>query len=93
MTTRLTVWVQPGASRDRVVGMHGAAVKIAVSAPPEKGRANQAAAKALARELGVRTSCVRVVSGAAARQKVLEIDGVDAALLEQKRATWQALGR
>ena len=92
MARRLTVWVQPGASRDRVVGLHGEAVKVAVAAPPEKGRANQAVARLLAAAMGLRKSAVRVVAGAAARQKVIEIDGVSAARLAEFIAAWRRAG-
>ena len=77
MAQRLRVWVQPGSSRDRIAGRHGDAVKVAVSAPPEKGKANKAVAAVLAKALGLRKSAVRVVSGMTARDKMVEIDGVD----------------
>lgn len=90
MAERLNVWVQPGASRSRVAGMRGDAVKVAVSAPPEKGRANKAVESLLARALGVRRSSVRVVSGHTSRLKVVEIEGVGpealAELTEMARA-------
>lgn len=78
MAESLKVWVQPGASRDRVVGRRGGALKVAVSAPPEKGKANKAVEELLAREFGVRKSAVRVVSGKASRDKAVEFDGVSA---------------
>ena len=59
----LAVKVQPGASRERIVGLLGDAVKIAVSAPPEKGKANQAVEKLLAREFGLPTGQVEVGAG------------------------------
>lgn len=83
MAERLTVWAQPGASRDRIVGLRGDAVKVAVSAPPEKGKANRAIEKVIAAALGVRKSRVRVVAGHASREKTVEIEGVAAGDVER----------
>lgn len=75
---RIRVWVQPGAKRTEVVGMHGDALKLRVAAPPEKGRANEAAGAALADLLGVRASDVTLVSGTTSRSKTFEVRGVTA---------------
>ena len=72
----LAVKVQPGASRERVVGRLGEAVKIAVTAPPEKGKANQAVEKLLAREFGVPAGAVEVVLGGGSRLKRVRLRGV-----------------
>lgn len=73
---RIHVWVQPGAKRTEVVGRHGDALKLRVAAPPEKGRANEAAEAALADLLGVRPADVALVSGTTSRSKTFEVRGV-----------------
>lgn len=78
----LSVWAQPGAARERVVTRMGDAVKIAVTAPPEKGKANQAIERFLARELGVPAASVAVVAGAASKRKLVRIQGVSADALQ-----------
>ena len=65
----MPIWVQPGSGRSAVVGAYGNAVKVAVSAPPEKGRANRALCKVLAEALGCRVADVRVVRGETSRRK------------------------
>ncbi len=70
------VWVQPGASRQRVVGLHGDAVKVAVAAPPEKGAANRALEKLLAEEFGLAAGAVAVVAGGRSRRKRVNLQGV-----------------
>ena len=72
--TLVDVWVVPGARCDEIVGEHGGALKIRVSAPPEAGRANLAVARLLAERVpGHRAA---VVSGEKTRRKQVLIEGV-----------------
>ena len=86
----LPIYVQPGARREGVLGVHGDALKLAVHAPPEKGKANKAVAEVIARALGVPPAAVRVVSGAASRRKTVRAEGASdaavAAFLNQAAA-------
>ncbi|MBP7935485.1 MAG: DUF167 domain-containing protein [Phycisphaerae bacterium] len=75
----LPVKVVPKASRDRIVGELDGALKIAVSAPPEKGAANKAVCTLVARTLGIRAQQVNVDSGHGSPRKSLRITGVTAA--------------
>ena len=72
----LSVKVVPGASRTRYMGVHGGAVRVAVAAPPEKGKANQAVIALLADLLSVKKRDVTVVSGHAAPLKTIRIAGI-----------------
>jgi len=76
---RVAVRLAPRASRDQVMGSHGEALKIAVTAPPVEGEANARLVKLLAKRLGVAKGAVRIVSGESARDKVVEVAGVTAA--------------
>jgi uncharacterized protein (TIGR00251 family) len=80
----LTVRVSPKASRNAVQGVmptpDGLALKVAVTAPPDKGKANAAVAALLAKIFGVSKSSVRIVTGEADRRKVVRISGDPAAL-------------
>ena len=58
----------------------GQALKIAVTAPPDKGKANAAVAALLAKAFGVAKSSVAVVAGETDRRKVLRVSGDPAAL-------------
>lgn len=71
---QLQLKVVPGASRDEITGWLGEALKVKVSAPPEKGKANRAVLKLLAKLLGVSKSSITIVSGETSQQKVLEIE-------------------
>lgn len=69
----LSVRLQPRASRDEIVGPHGDALKIRITAPPVEGQANAHLLKYLAAAFGVDRADVTLLSGAAARSKRLRI--------------------
>jgi hypothetical protein len=69
----LTVDVRPRAGRDQIVGWHGAALRVRVTAPPVGGAANEAVRALLAERLGCARSRVEVVRGHAARTKIVRI--------------------
>lgn len=71
---QIDVWVVPGASRDAIDGTREGALRIRVSAPPEKGRANDAAAGLLQRALSTRR--VRLLRGGRSRRKTFVIAGL-----------------
>jgi hypothetical protein len=66
-----------------VAGRHGDGWRLRVAAPPEDGRANQAVERLMARVLGVHVRDVRIVRGFAARDKLMEIDGLDGPRVER----------
>lgn len=72
----LSVRAQPGARRDAVVGEHAGMLKVAVSAPPDKGRANEAIIEVLSTALGIKRSQVELISGATSRQKQFLLRGL-----------------
>lgn len=74
---RIAVKVVPGARHDRVVGRLGDALKVQVSAPPERGKANEAVQRVLAEFFGVRPGQVSVVAGHATPRKTVQIEGIE----------------
>ena len=74
--TRLHLRVSAGAGRSAVVGRHGNAWKLRVTAAPERGRANASVVELLAASLNLRRPDVRIVSGATSRDKVVELVGL-----------------
>lgn len=81
----------PGAARDGVRGMHGDALKVAVAAAPERGKANRALIAVLARALGCDRSGLALHSGASSRDKWVRVGKLDREELERRLR--QALGR
>lgn len=72
--TDLHIHVQPRASRNAVVGWHGNALKVALTAPPVDGAANAALVAFIADYLGLKKSQVTLVRGESSRQKTLRVD-------------------
>lgn len=83
-TTRLRLKVSPGAARTELAGRHGDAWKVRVSAAPERGRANDAVVRLLAGRLGLPRAAVSVVSGHSARDKIVELRGLDPGEAERR---------
>lgn len=74
--------VQPGARRAEVVGTHGDALKVRVTAPPVDGRATTAVAAVLADHFGVPGRDVVLVTGATSRRKRFRVTGLPPARVE-----------
>ena len=72
---RVGVHVQPRAATSEIVGVHGAALKVRLQAPPVDGAANEALVRLLADLLHVPRRSVHVVAGATSRAKTVEIEG------------------
>jgi len=75
-TAQFTVRAVPGAAKNRVMEvMDDESVKIAIAAPPEKGKANAELIKFLASEFGVAKTNVEIVAGKTARVKLVRVKG------------------
>ena len=81
---RLTVKVHPRARRTALAGRLGDAWKLALAAPPVDGKANEECVRFFAELAHVPKSRVRIVTGAASRIKVVEVDGVSQDDLEKR---------
>lgn len=73
------VKVHPRARHNALAGEVGEALKVALTAPPVAGRANEACVEFLAELLRVPRSSVTIVAGQGSRNKVVRIAGVTAA--------------
>ena len=82
----LSVRAQPNARRNAIVGEQAGALKIVVTAPPDKGRANEAILEILAETLGVKRSHLELISGMTSKQKKVLIRSQSVISLAQKIA-------
>jgi uncharacterized protein (TIGR00251 family) len=71
----LDVKVVPKSSRNRIVGELDGALKVAVSAAPERGAANEAVRKLIAKSLGMRVQQITIEAGHTNPRKTLRIAG------------------
>jgi uncharacterized protein len=89
---RLRIYVRPRASQTRVVGRHGAVLKVQVRAAPVDGAANAAVIDLLAQAFGIPSRAVRIVSGRTGREKIVEIQTRDPAACQVRLAELMSAG-
>jgi uncharacterized protein (TIGR00251 family) len=87
---QVAVRVQPRARANEIVGERDGVLVARVTAPPSEGRANQALRRLIARRARVAIGRVSIVRGAAAREKLVRVEGLSreqlsAALLDAER--------
>lgn len=83
---RVTVRVQPGASRSELVRWDGGTLQLRLAARPVEGRANAAVVDLVAGLLGVPKSRVSIERGHRARVKVLLAEGLSDAEVGERLA-------
>ena len=75
---RITVRLTPRGGRDAIDGWDGETLRVRVASAPVDGKANDALMRLLAKALGLAPSRVNLISGAQARVKTIEVDGLSA---------------
>lgn len=71
---KLSVYVQPGAKKTELSGLHDGRPKVRISAPPVDGAANEELIRFVSKTLKISKSSVQLISGQQSRLKTLEID-------------------
>jgi uncharacterized protein len=79
-----TVKVHPRARKNAITGAVGDALKLAVTAPPVEGRANEAVVEFFADFFEIPRASVTIASGVTGRRKVVRITGVNRRVVEHK---------
>jgi uncharacterized protein len=72
------VKVQPRAKRNAITGEVGDTLKLALTAPPVDGKANEACIEFFAKLLNLPRSSVTIASGQTSRNKVIRVAGLTA---------------
>ena len=80
------VRVRAGGRRNHAGGAQEGALRVEVTTAPEKGKANQAVRKLLAKALGVPAGTLELVSGETCPAKVFRVEGCEPEALREKLA-------
>lgn len=89
----IDVLVAPRASRNKIGPIHDDRIKLAVTAPPIDGAANDAVIELLAKTLGVAKSSVLVVRGQTSKRKTVLVRGAELASVRELLPAAVELGR
>lgn len=73
--TLIKVYLQPRSSKNEIAGPYRDGIKVKVTAPPIKGKANEALIRFLAKEFQISPSCIEILKGHQSREKILKISG------------------
>ncbi len=82
--TILPIKVMPSASQTAIAGWLGDTLKIRVQAPPERGKANAAVLKLMARTLSIPLESITLLQGETSPQKILSIQDLTLDQIQQK---------
>lgn len=80
----LPVKALPGARRNAVLDEHGGRLKVAVTVPAEKGKANDAIQELIAESLGLKRNQVQLMTGATASMKRFLVTGISLEDLQKR---------
>lgn len=80
----LAVKARPGSKKNGVVGMHDGALRVAVNAAPEKGKANDAICKVLAETLQIKRQDLELVRGSTSSEKTFRVTGLTIQSLRER---------
>jgi uncharacterized protein YggU (UPF0235/DUF167 family) len=84
LSFKLPIKVVPGSSRSGIAGWLGDTLRVRVTAPPERGKANAAVESLLSDVLGLPGGGARIISGGSSPRKLVEIVGVSEAAARRK---------
>lgn len=73
---RLSIKARPGSRKNAITGAHAGALKVSVTAAPEKGKANDAIIALLADQLQLRKADITIIRGQTSSEKVVSVSGV-----------------
>ena len=80
----LKVYLHPKSSKNEIIGPYRDGIKVKVTAPPVKGKANEALIRFLAKELEISPSQIEILTGHHSREKTLRISNSNALTLKGK---------
>ena len=85
-----SVKVHPRAKKNAITGEIGDALKVALTAPPVDGKANDACIEFFAKLLKVSRSSVTIAAGQTSRNKVVRVAGLSPEELRKRLGVYDA---
>ncbi|MDY6912440.1 MAG: DUF167 domain-containing protein [Chloroflexota bacterium] len=85
---RILVRVQTNTRRSEIVSFEEGVLRIKLSAPPVKGKANKALIEFLRKTLKVSRNNIEIEKGATSRQKIVSIKNMDQAQFKERLGNW-----
>jgi uncharacterized protein len=79
-----SVRVQPRARKNALMGEMGDDLKVALTAPPVEGRANEACVEFLAELLKVPRASITIAAGQSSRNKIIRVRSLTAAEIRKR---------
>ena len=83
------VKVHPRAKNNAITGEVGDALKVALTAPPVDGKANEACIEFFAKLLKVPRSSITIAAGLTSRNKVVRVRGLKAETVRERMGVWR----
>ena len=74
---KIAVQITPSASKNEVIGMQNDVLRIKISAPPVKGKANKELIDYLSHLLGISKDRLDIIKGHTSKNKLISIDGLN----------------
>jgi uncharacterized protein (TIGR00251 family) len=81
-----SIKVHPRARKNAITGAVGDVLKLALTAPPVEGKANQAVIEFFADLFEIPRSSVTIASGETSRNKVVRVSSVNKQMVEKRLA-------
>lgn len=80
----LKVRVQPGASRDEIIGVAEGTLRLRLTSPPVEGAANKHCIRFLSKKLRIAQSRISILRGERGREKTLRVQGLTSAEIRDR---------
>ncbi len=80
----ISLYIQPGASKSDLAGIHNGQIKLKIKAPPVDGKANEAVVEFLSEILGTAKRNIQILKGEKSREKKVLVAGFTVDLVKEK---------
>jgi len=76
ITAKISVHAYPNAAKNEIIGFTDDVLRVKISAPPSKGKANKELLDFLCQQLALSKDRIGIIKGHTTRNKIVAIDGM-----------------